>query len=157
MRFYSKVCSLYTWKANNFWAEQRFLKCEVILRSSLLSSVKIFDDSSECVVFQNLVSKIYVQQLSFQAFINQKLRILKKDASALFLLVRSGVTGHRLPIQPIWMIFSIQSGQRSSEGTRLTANKKSVMWTEPLFATGMLFWEWHSEVPPADMPLMHKS
>ena len=39
--------------------------------------------------FQNLVPQVYVQQLSFRAFINQKLLILKKDASTLFLLVCS--------------------------------------------------------------------
>ena len=35
-----------------------FLKHEVILRSSLLSSVNIFDGSSECAVFQNLVPEV---------------------------------------------------------------------------------------------------
>jgi len=125
------------------WALVRrngFLKCEVILRSSLLSSVKIFDGSSECAVFQNLVPEVYVQQLSLQAFINQKLLSLKKDASTSFLLVCSGVTGHRLPIEPIWTNFSIQRGQRTSERTRLTSNKRSVMWTAPLFSTNMLSW-----------------
>ena len=82
--FKSLLC-LYL-KSKNFWALVRsndFLKCKVILRSSLLSSVKIFDGSSECIVFQNLVPKVNMQQLSFQAFINQlqKLLILKKDAS----------------------------------------------------------------------------
>ena len=86
-----------------------------------------------------------------------KLRSLKKDASTSFLLVYSGVTGHRLPIEPIWTNFSIQRGQRTSEGTRLTSNKRSVMWTGPLFATNMLSWGWRSEGPPAGMPLMHKS
>ena len=90
--------------------------------------------------FQNLVPEVYVQQLSLQAFINQKLLSLKKDASTSFLLVCSGVTGHRLPIEPIWTNFSIQRGQRTSEGTRLTSNKRSVMWTAPLFATNMLSW-----------------
>ena len=108
MRFYSKVCYVCPWKAKTNWALVRrngFLKREVILRSSLLSSVNIFDGSSECAVFQNLVPEVYVQQLSLQAFINQKLLSLKKDASTSFLLVCSGVTGHRLPIEPIWTIF----------------------------------------------------
>ena len=51
-----------------------FLKREVILRSSLLSSVNIFDGSSECAVFQNLVPEVYVQQLSLQASISQKFK-----------------------------------------------------------------------------------
>lgn len=160
MCFYSKVCYVCPWKAKTNWALVRrngFLKREVILRSSLLSSVNIFDGSSECAVFQNLVPEVYVQQLSLQAFINQKLLSLKKDASTSFLLVCSGVTGHRLPIEPIWTNFSIQRGQRTSEGTRLTSNKRSVMWTAPLFATNMLSWGWRSEGPPAGMPLMHKS
>lgn len=160
MCFYSKVCYVCPWKAKTNWALVRrngFLKREVILRSSLLSSVNIFDGSSECAVFQNLVPEVYVQQLSLQAFINQKLLSLKKDASTSFLLVCSGVTGRRLPIEPIWMKFSIQRGQRTSEGTRLTSNKRSVMWTGPLFATNMLSWGWRSEGPPAGMPLMHKS
>ena len=99
MRFYSKVCYVCPWKAKTNWALVRrngFLKREVILRSSLLSSVNIFDGSSECAVFQNLVPEVYVQQLSLQAFINQKLRSLKKDASTSFLLVCSWVTGHSL-------------------------------------------------------------
>ena len=162
MRFYSKVYYVCPWKAKTNWALVRrngFLKREVILRSSLLSSVNIFDGSSECAVFQNLVPEVYVQQLSLQAFINQKLLSLKKDASTSFLLVCSRVTGHSywLPIEPIWTIFSIQRGQRTSEGTRLTSNKRSVMWTAPLFATNMLSWGWRSEGPPAGMPLMHKS
>ena len=143
MRFYSNVCYIFPWKAKKKLALVRrndFLKREVILRSSLLSSVKIFDISSECAVFQNLVPELHVKQLSLQAFINQKLLSLKKNASTSFLLVCSGVTGHRLPIEPIWMNFSIQRGQRTSEGTRLTSNKRSVMWTAPLFATNMLSW-----------------
>ena len=81
MRFYSKVCYVCPWKAKTNWALVRrngFLKHEVILRSSLLSSVNIFDGSSECAVFQNLVPEVYVQQLSLQAFINQKLLSLKR-------------------------------------------------------------------------------
>jgi len=162
MRFYSKVCYLCTWKAKNFWALVRsndFLKCEIILRSSLLA-IELCEDfrrQLRMCYFQNLVPEVYVQQLSLQAFINQKLLSLKKDASTSFLLVCSGVTGHRLPIEPIWTNFSIQRGQRTSEGTRLTSNKRSVKWTGPLFATNMLSWGWRSEGPPAGMPLMHKS
>ena len=70
-----------TWvlvRSNDFW------KCEVILQSSLLSFVKTFDGSSEDVVFQKLVPEVYVQQLPFQAFINQKLLVLKKATSTSF-------------------------------------------------------------------------
>ena len=118
-----------------------------------------FNGSSEYALFQNLVPEVYVQQLSLQAFINQKLLSLKKDASTSFLLVCSLVAGHRLPIQPtrIWTNLSIQRGQRSSEGTRLTSNKGSVLWTATLFATNMLSWVWRSEGPPADMPQIYKS
>jgi len=162
MRFYSNVCYVCPWKAKTNWALVRrngFLKREVILRSSLLSSssVKIFDGSSECAVFQNLVPEVYVQQLSLQAFINQKLLRLKKDASTSFLLVCSGVTGHRLPIEPIWTNFLYPKRTKDFKRTRLTSNKRSVMWTAPLFATNMLSWGWRSEGPPAGTPLMHKS
>ena len=124
---------------------------------AVFSALWTFSTAAPNVLFfQNLVPEVYVQQLSIQAFINQKLLSLKKDASTSFLLVCSGVTGHRLPIEPMWTNFSID-GPRTSEGTRLTSNKRSVMWTAPLFATNMLSWGWRSEGPPAGMPLMHKS
>ena len=80
-------------KIKHFWAlacsNNFFLKCKIILQSSLLSSLKIFDGSSKFIVFQNLVPQIYVQLLSFVAFINQNLLILKMDASTSILLVCS--------------------------------------------------------------------
>ena len=74
-------------KQKNFWALVRSndsLKCEVILQ--LCGD---FGRQLQMCYFQNLVPEVYVQQLSLQAFINQKFLILKKDASTSFLLVCS--------------------------------------------------------------------